>query len=41
VSPGEDATVIILPVVRIEREAKKASASRTTTRRRRRPASRP
>ena len=41
--PGEEATVIILPVVRIEREAETASAprsSRQSIRRRKRPASR-
>lgn len=40
--PGETATVIILPVVRIERppETKAAPRSRPSTRRRKRPASR-
>jgi hypothetical protein len=41
--PGETASVIILPVVRIEREAEKAGeprSSRPAIRRRRRPASR-
>jgi hypothetical protein len=37
--PGEAATIVILPVVHIKREAKKASAPRTP-RRRKRPASR-
>jgi hypothetical protein len=41
--PGEAATVIILPVVRIEREAKTVSeprSARSPIRRRKRPASR-
>ncbi len=40
--PGEEASVIILPVVRIEREVEKVSEQRTRSapRRRRRPASR-
>ena len=42
-APGEAAIVVILPVVRVEREAEKASAprnARQATRRRKRPAAR-